>query len=190
MESQDQQLHRVHQKHWKEYQALRRLSQRGNASMLTCQGKSQKKGLWTPQNWVSKREGLSTHCRNNETSFNTHRAWGIHSGRRRTMEKRALYLKHKKKKKNWTAHRAISLGGMLDLCTVIYWKWQTASVHCLKQIVLRGANGQNTLVRNNIATDWVFQAWLIGLHFCTCCTLLYGRQHLFIHAVPHKKHLS
>lgn len=95
MESQDLQLHGVHQEHWQEYQELHRLAQRGNASTLTCQRKSQKKGLWMLQNWVSKRQGLSTHCRNNETSFNTHRAWGIHSRRRRSMEKRALYLKQK-----------------------------------------------------------------------------------------------
>lgn len=95
MESQDQRLHGVHQKHWQEYQALHCLAQRGNASTLTCQRKSQKKGLWMLQNWVSKREGLSTHCCNNETSFNTHRAWGIHSGMRRSVEKRALYLKQK-----------------------------------------------------------------------------------------------
>lgn len=44
MESQDLQLH-VHQKHWKENQALHRLAQRGNASMLTCQRKSKKKRL-------------------------------------------------------------------------------------------------------------------------------------------------
>lgn len=43
-----------------------------------------------------KKGGLSTHCHNNETSFNTHRARGIHSGRRRSMEKSALYLEQKK----------------------------------------------------------------------------------------------
>lgn len=90
MASQDQWLHGVHQKHWQEYQALHCLAQRGNASTLTCQRKSLKKGLWMLQNWVSKRDGLSTHCRNNETSFNTHRAWGIHSGSRRSMEKRTV----------------------------------------------------------------------------------------------------
>lgn len=96
MESQDQRLHGVHQNHWQEYQALHRLAQRGNASTLTCQGKSQKKAYECSKTESQREKGLSTHCRNNETSFNTHRAWGIHSGRRRSMEKRALYLKHKK----------------------------------------------------------------------------------------------
>lgn len=55
-ESHNQQLREVHQKHWQEYQASLRLAQRGNASALTCQGKSQKKGLWMLQKKVNLKE--------------------------------------------------------------------------------------------------------------------------------------
>ena len=62
MESQDRRLHGVHQRHWQEYQALRRLAQRGNAPTLTCQREiSEKKGLWMLQKWVSKRDGGYPH---------------------------------------------------------------------------------------------------------------------------------
>lgn len=44
------------------------------------------------QNWSQREKDYPQ----NETSFNTHRAWGIHSGMRRSMEKRALYLKQQK----------------------------------------------------------------------------------------------
>lgn len=111
--------------------------------------------------------GLSTHCHNNETSFNTHRAWGIHSGRRRSMEKSALYLEQKKKKKFWIAHRAISLGATVDWCTLINRKMP----HCVlgwKQIVSWGTNGQSKLTKYNTGKQWFFMLdWT-----CTCCTLL------------------
>lgn len=116
-----------------------------------------------------KKGGLSTHCHNNETSFNTHRARGIHSGRRRSMEKSALYLEQKKKIKNfWIAHRAISLGATVDWCSLINRKMP----HCVlswKQIVSWGTNGQSKLTKYNTGKQWFFM-----LHWtCTCCTLLY-----------------
>lgn len=129
--------------------------------MLTRQRKSQKKRLMNAPKLNLKEQGLSTLWHNNETSFNTHRAWGIHSGRRRSMEKMHCTLSERDKK-FCTTHRAISLSGLLDWCTPtkIEKKKRPAAALDQKQIVSRVTNVQDYIARVSFLIDSIAAPYL------------------------------
>lgn len=129
--------------------------------MLTRQRKSQKKRLMNAPKLNLKEQGLSTLWHNNETSFNTHRAWGIHSGRRRSMEKMHCTLSERDKK-FCTTHRAISLSGLLDWCTPTkIEKKKGQLLHLIKNKLFPES------LMSRITLPW-FLSWLIALqrHIC------------------------
>lgn len=61
VESQDLQLHGVHQEHWQEYQESHCLAQRGNASMLTYQKENIRKKAYECSKTESQRNGGYPH---------------------------------------------------------------------------------------------------------------------------------
>lgn len=143
MESQDRRLHGVHQKHWQEYQASHCLAQRGNASMLTCQKISEKKAYECSKTESQRGRGYPHIAAIMRLLSTLTEPGAFIQGWDVPWRKEHCTLS----KKYWIAHRAISLGGTLDWCTLIKGKMTMCLDLVEKQIILGGSNGQRMLTK-------------------------------------------
>lgn len=162
MESHNQWFHGVYQNHWQEYQASHWLAQRRNAPMLTCQWKSQKKRrMNAPKLNLKERRGYP-HIGTIMRLLSTLTEPGAFIQGGDVPWRKVHCTLSERDKKFWTTHRAISLSGLLDWCTLTKIEKRPAAALDQKQIVSRVTNVQDYIAWVSFLIDRVAVP-----HLCT-----------------------